>query len=391
MSRKYEATHPWLKFSIDLARASPAFWMALGEAQSKRQHIAGVPLKPAVAEELQKLYLAKGVFATTAIEGNTLSEDEVRQRLEGNLQLPPSKEYLGREIDNMLAACNSLERAVIETKDDGSFTTPEICNYNRLILQGLPLPNEVTPGSIREHSVEVARYRGAPAEDCAYLLDQFCVWLNTGFTPPQGQEIVYGVIKAVLAHLYLAWIHPFGDGNGRTARLLEIKILLAAGVPRAANHLLSNHYNQTRAEYYRQLDQASRNGGDVLPFLDYAVRGFVDGLREQLKMIKSEQWQLAWENYVHECFRDKNSKANIRQRYLLLDLSFKNRPVPPSEIPELSTRLASAYSGKHRKTIMRDLNTLVEMGLVTAVNDGYRARKELILAFLPQSISGRAT
>ncbi len=388
MIRKYEKTHPWLKFAAELGRAAPTFWMALGEAQSKCQHIAGVPLKPAVAEELHKMYLAKGVFATTAIEGNTLSEEEVRQRLDGVLELPPSKEYLGREIDNMLAACARVEGAVIETKD-GSFTTPEICNYNKLILDGLPTTSEVVPGIIRKHSVEVARYRGAPAEDCSYLMDKLCEWLNTGFNAPKGQEIVYGIIKAVIAHLYLAWIHPFGDGNGRTARLLEIKILLAAGVPRAANHLLSNHYNQTRAEYYRQLDAASRNGGDILPFLNYAVEGFVDGLREQLKLIREEQWELAWENYVHERFRDKNSIASVRQRHLLLDLSKRAKATTVSEVPNISTRLAAAYSGKHRKTIVRDLNTLIEMGLVMHVEAGYRARKERILAFLPQSIPGR--
>ena len=56
-------------------------------------------------------------------------------------------------------------------------------------------------------------------------------------------------------------------------------ILVISGVPAPAAHLLSNHYNQTRSEYYRQLGRASQSGGDVLPFITYAVRGFVDGLR----------------------------------------------------------------------------------------------------------------
>lgn len=57
---------------------------------------------------------------------------------------------------------------------------------------------------------------------------------------------MYAIFKAVVAHLYLAWIHPVGDGNGRTARLVEFQILLSSGVPSPAAHLLSNHYNQTR-------------------------------------------------------------------------------------------------------------------------------------------------
>src|SRR5258708_188060 len=92
--RTYEQTHPWLKFAADFRSAPPHFWMLLGECQSKCEHIAGVPLQPDTAEELYKIYLAKGALATTAIEGNTLSEEEVRKHLDGKLQLPPSLEEL---------------------------------------------------------------------------------------------------------------------------------------------------------------------------------------------------------------------------------------------------------------------------------------------------------
>ena len=114
----------------------------------------------------------------------------------------------------------------------------------------------------------VGSYRGAPWQDCEYLVgDGRCEWLESGdFEPPNREwEIPYALLKAVMAHLYIAWIHPFDDGNGRTARLMELQILLAAGVPMPATHLLSNHYNATRAEYYRQLDAASASGGDVVP------------------------------------------------------------------------------------------------------------------------------
>jgi hypothetical protein len=49
---------------------------------------------------MHKLFLAKGALATTAIEGNTLSEQEVLGHIERRLKLPPSKEYLGQEIDH---------------------------------------------------------------------------------------------------------------------------------------------------------------------------------------------------------------------------------------------------------------------------------------------------
>jgi hypothetical protein len=52
--------------------------------------------------------LPKGVRATTAIGGNTLSEEQVVKRIEGELELPPSKEHLGKEIDNIVEACRSI-------------------------------------------------------------------------------------------------------------------------------------------------------------------------------------------------------------------------------------------------------------------------------------------
>ncbi|CED92167.1 Fido domain [Actinomyces succiniciruminis] len=62
-------------------------------------------------------------------------------------------------------------------------------------------------------------------------------------------------ILATLAHLHLTWIHPFGDGNGRMSRLLEFELLIRAGVPVPAAHLLSDHYNKTRDMYYSILEQ----------------------------------------------------------------------------------------------------------------------------------------
>lgn len=384
--RTFEQTHPWIKFAIDLSEAPSRVWLLLGEAQSKCAHISNVPLLPATAQSLHLLYLAKGALATTAIEGNTLTEEEVARHLEGKLQLPPSKQYLVQEIDNIISACNQIT-SVLGASGLAPLTRAQIESFNRQVFVGLEVEPEVVPGKIREHSVTVARYLGAPAEDCRYLLDRLCEWLDgRDFDVPPEQsdnDVVYALVRAILAHLYLAWIHPFADGNGRTARLLEFQILVASGVPSPAAHLLSNHYNQTRSEYYRQLEASSRSGGDVLPFLEYAVRGFVDGLRAQLEVVRQQQWDMTWRDYVHDRFRNIATESKDRQRHLVLDLSNRAEPVPASEISRVSPRVAAEYARKTPKTLSRDLNTLVEMGLLERSPAGYRARRETILAFLP--------
>ena len=249
--RTFERTHPWLKFNIDLRKGDYEFWMAFGEAQSKCEHIANVPLVPTTAEKLHQIYLAKGVLATTAIEGNTLTEKEVMERIEGKLQLPPSKEYLGQEIDNIINACNWIADELF-TGTSSDICVADIKKYNKLVLENLPLEEDIVPGKIRTYSVGVGRYRAAPHEDCEHLLEKLCDWLNTGFKEPKEElKIAFGILKSIIAHLYFAWIHPFGDGNGRVARLIEFQTLIGSGIPSAAAHLLSNHYNATRTQYYK--------------------------------------------------------------------------------------------------------------------------------------------
>ncbi|MEW5956545.1 MAG: Fic family protein [Chloroflexota bacterium] len=384
--RTYQETHPWITFQVDLRKASHKLWMLLGEAQSKCDHVAGVPLLPNVAEYLHQVFLAKGVLATTAIEGNTLTEEEVFRRLEGKLELPPSKQYLGQEIDNVVEVCNLIANQIF-TDESIELGVDDIKEYNRLVLKNLPLSEDVVPGEFREHSVLIGRYRGAPADDCEYLLQKLCEWLNSDFDVPGADKVAFGILKAIVAHIYIAWIHPFGDGNGRTARLIEFKILLSVGVPTTAAHLLSNHYNLTRSEYYRHLDQAHKSGGDILPFIEYALQGFIDGLKEQITTIKQQQLQVHWINYIHDRFRDEDSISNIRRRRLVIDLSEKEKPVPTSKIRHISPRIAEAYAGKTDKTVIRDINHLITMGLVERTRKGVRAKPEIMFAFLPRTHS----
>ena len=383
--RKYEDTHPWISFQLHMDRVlNWDAWSLLGEIRASVRQIASVALRPKTALALHRLYLAKGVRATTAIEGNTLSEDEVRRILDNELSLPPSKEYLGREVRNIEQACDAIwQQAVSGTE---SRLNPEkIKQFNLWVRQGLPTAtDEAPPGELRTYSVGVGSYRGAPAEDCEHLLRRLCEWLaEPNFAGPPHHATEFAVIRSIVAHLYMAWIHPFADGNGRTARLVEFDILINAGFPTPCAHLLSNHYNETRSEYYRQLDYASKSRGDVGPFLRYAIQGMVDGLQTQLRAIGHEQLDIAWRNFVHEHFGNANTPARLRQRKLILELSRQRRHVEFSELAELSSKIAVEYSGKTSKTLRRDVNALERDRLLLKHNGKYFPNRFLILAFKP--------
>jgi len=389
---EYLKTHPWITFNLSLPRDQFRLWLRLGEVTSKIAHLAGAPLRPDVAEELHKIFLAKGVLATTAIEGNTLTEDQVKLQIEGKLSLPQSQRYLQQEVQNILDVCNREAASLLAgTEDHPGLCLELIKKYNSDVLRKLEPNDGTVPGEFRSHSVVVGNvYRGAPAADCEYLVGRLCEWLNgPDFAAPDEElKIPFALIKAIVAHVYLAWIHPFGDGNGRTARLVEFHLLFASGVPLPAAHLLSDHYNRTRTAYYRELAHASTSGGDLIPFLSYGLQGFLDGIRGQIQTVREQQMRVAWENYIHDRFREnKVSPTQKRRRDLVLELT--NHPwVNVSEIDLLTPRIARDYAAAGDRMLQRDLNAISRMGLILRRHGKVRAHKELIQAFLPGRVSG---
>lgn len=387
--RRYEKTHPWISFeAADVNDLHPRYWMLLGEARSKCEHLAGTPLKPAVARDLYQVTLVRGALATTAIEGNTLTEEQARGILDGTYKAPPSRAYQEQEVRNVLDALQDVHDQ-IAAGGEIRLSTALICEFNRQVLQGTQLDPEVAPGRIRTGSVVVGNYRAAPAEDCEYLLDRLVEWLDGPVFRNDDPEIQFAltVAKAVFAHLYLAWIHPFGDGNGRTARLVEFVILAGCGqVPVPAAFLLSNHYNLTRDHYYRELAMASKPGQPghgTRGFLSYAVEGFIDGIRDTIAMVREQQIQVAWVNYVYEVFGElPNTKASDRQRSLVLAMPM-GAPVPRADLEGLTPKIARLYAEAGPRTFSRDLNQLESLGLIQRAGRGYRARTDVILAFLP--------
>jgi Fic family protein len=360
-------------------------WLSLGAAESKCRHLAGIPLRPEKQQELNILSLQKGARATTAIEGNSLSTEEVSQIIEKNAaSFPRSKEYQRREVENVVKAYNGIV-SEIDGKDFCRVDYEQLMLDNIAILEGLELGEEVFPGKIRTHSVTVGRYLGAPAEDCEFLLKKLFEWLKSDWGFEKEHKIVEGILKAMMAHLYIAWIHPFGDGNGRSARMLEFRLLMAANVPLNAAHLLTTHYNDTRTEYYSHLDASSRiEKGDPANFLLYALNGFLDALDKQIEAILKEQLNVTWENHVHGVFGGKLSEAQARQRKLLLELSRFDRTISVDELRKrLSTELLAEYDGKTSRTFNRDINALKRRQLLIRINNMVFAAKDIVRAFLP--------
>jgi Fic family protein len=344
-------------------------------------------LRPEKHDELNRVSLRKGVQATTAIEGNSLSEEEIERIMRNeNEGFALSKEYQMIEAANVIEAYNAIIRDIDKF---GTCTAgyEELLSDNRAILNGLRMESGIVPGEIRTHSVRVGAYRGAPPEDCEYLLHRLFAWMEEDWGLGKNHKTIEGILKAITAHLYITWIHPFGDGNGRSARMLEFRMLMASGVPMTAAHLLTTHYNDTRAEYYSALASTSQKqaGENPVNFILYALQGFVDALDEQIRIILEEQLNVTWENYIHNYeFTGALSDAQARQRELLLEISQFTSPITLNELRKrLSQELLAKYAKKTTRAFSRDINDLERRNLIFKTGTKILAAKSRMRAFLP--------
>lgn len=376
-SRQYESSHPWLTFNFNTDTLTRIIWAHLGESFSKCQHLIGAPLQPRVAWDLARVYMRRGALASAAIEGNTLSEDEVNEILDNDKRLPESQQYLEQEVRNVLSALKSVRREVYDL--DGSFrlSAEWILGKHAELLNDLTVADHVTPGAYRDIPIVVGNYRGAPAEDVPYLMDRLCEWINTILDDVNAhresapdQAFFLAFFAATLAHLYLAWIHPFGDGNGRTARLIECAILAHCGlVPWVSTNLLSDYYNRTRGRYYEKLADASRRD-DVAGFIAYSALGYRDQLREQIRTVQQHQRMVAWVNYVHERFQSEPSTDTARRRRAVVLAMPDDIALTRKQIRYLTPTVAEMYDGTSDRLFRRDMSKLVELELIDEIHPG---------------------
>ena len=362
----------------------------LGSCDAMVQALRYLPLSPDLRAKMLEVSLIKGAMATTAIEGNTLTEDEVRAIHEGRSHIPQSRKYLEQEVRNILNALNGIHKEVIESHAISPVTPDMIRSFNAQVGKDLGNAFESIPGEFRKCEVVVGTYRAPDHRAVKLLIERMCEWLRQEFSYEKETRPAFanGVIEAIVAHVYLVWIHPFADGNGRTARLLEFYLLLRGGLPNTCAHILSNHYNNTRSEYYRQLSAAGRTC-DLTEFIRYAVIGLRDGLSEVLSEAQRHQIVSCWRNYVYDRLDAVRLSRGVHKRYAKLLTSMDVFTTYTRDaLQNVSTEVAAMYGKIAKGTIHRDLRAICGMGLIDDHgNDSYSVRTDELLERLPMARS----
>ena len=247
--------------------------MDLNDLSKKKQILDKYrPLPPELLKNLEDWFRVELTYTSNAIEGNTLTRRETALVVEKGLTVG------GKTLVEHLEAANHAKAIDWISHKVGASSEPiseaDLLKIHELILTGIDNQNagfyRSIPVRISGSTVVLPNSRKVPD-----LMNEFCAWLAS------EKEEDHPVKKAAEAHYWLVTIHPFVDGNGRTARLLMNLILLKAGYPTAIVR------KTERLTYLASLEKA-QTGGSKNDYLNLIYKAVNRSLDIYLKAAKGE-------------------------------------------------------------------------------------------------------
>jgi Fic family protein len=357
----------------------PRIEKLLVEAETLCDAIHELPILPKWSSQIDPELLYSSIAGTAAIEGNTLNAEEVRALDEGKI---PDGGHTAKdrlEITNLINAYRMLEqetakpsmtnalalaRALTSPVPELDLDENHIRDLHRQITNGLPYENNI-PGVYRNGMVKVGdKTRGGiytPTkiiEDVRTPMQEFVNWINSTDLINEN-----AFVRAALAHYHFSLIHPFWDGNGRLARLIEARLLQSAGI-RYVPKMLSNYYYRHVDDYYRAFSDSIGAKEDVTPFLEFNLRGVIESLLQMKNRIVFFIRILAMRDYLHFLV---NKKAISKRQNDLLTLLLDDSSRTPFSLHELQHTMpyAMMYRKVSEMTARRDLKNLLDRKLLT--------------------------
>ncbi len=228
------------------------------------------PLPVAAVKNLRDVYRVEWTYNSNAIEGNTLSLIETKVVMEDGLTIGGKRLQEHFEVINHSEAISYIEDQVTQTAELDERTLKTI---HHLILKNI---DDENAGRYRSINVRISGSQHEPPHflQVENAMQELFDWYN------QEKDRLHPVELAALFHFKFVYIHPFADGNGRTARLLMNLILMSHGYPPA----IVKAENSQRLTYYEVLETASVQG-NTQPFIELITQCVEESLTIYLKAI----------------------------------------------------------------------------------------------------------
>lgn len=261
---RYIIPRRWIRYDATL------IFNSLIEAKTAAAILRRTPHLPQWVERAHEEQLRLEAVGTSRIEGAEFTQREQEDALAADSYARSDLTYSQRQLRSANATYRWLQTIPTEHP-----VTPEfILEIHRRMVTGCD-DDKCEPGALRPASWNVTfgspRCRGVEGGDeCRLAFHALCAAIAQEFQQHDP------VVQAIATHYHIGAMHPFGDGNGRTARALEAFMLRRAGVNDTAMVSLSNYYYEHKDEYLRTLHQSRQNGHNLTPFLRFALTAVAD-------------------------------------------------------------------------------------------------------------------
>ena len=265
--------------------------------------ISRAKLLPQNEIKLRRQALIRMTHSSTKIEGNILNLKQVEAIAAHKKVDAPAREIY--EVENYLKALKYIAE-IVSKKEPVS--EKSLLKIHRIVTDKT-LPKDQS-GHYRRGPVFVVRrrpgmtdeivYRGPDAKDVTHLIRELINWLKRS-----QQQDINPVIVAGILHQEIAAIHPFTDGNGRTARAMATLILYQRGYDFRRLFALEDYYNKNRAKYYEAINIGKNyleRKTDLTPWLEYFISGFkeeIDNVKAQVLVLSLKKANISLKSKVY--------------------------------------------------------------------------------------------
>ncbi|OFV96284.1 MAG: hypothetical protein A3F68_09700 [Acidobacteria bacterium RIFCSPLOWO2_12_FULL_54_10] len=356
---KYVSPKNWVKFN------HPELFEELSNAKAAVMSLKSIPYQRRWVQEIQQIQLKMEVAGSSRIEG----AEFVGNELEVAIKAQSPEQLLTRSQKQANSAVKAY-KWIAEIPDDKPIDEKLICDVHRLVVTDCD-DDHCAPGRIREqdHNITfgIPMHRGATGgEETAAALRQLAKEAHTNFRDCDP------LIQALALHYHLVAIHPFGDGNGRTARILEALLLQRASLKDSLFIAMSNYYYEEKATYLSSLSEVRARDYDLTPFLKFGLKGIAKQSERLMNLIKTQVSKEIFRNLMHDLFtRLQSTRKRVivpRQLAILEKLLNMDGEI---EYSQLADAVRDDY--KKRKfpfqAFLRDVAKLIVLGAIEMRHD----------------------
>ena len=255
---------------------TPHLLAEVEQVAALRERIQSAVVDLAWIPALQKDTRTRNVHASTAIEGNPLTLEQVRALEEGRELSAPGTRHK-REVVNYFAGLRYVEKNSAKK----TIRHADILELHRILAGEVMDQGEA--GTYRTIAVRVGQYLPPPPDAVSGLMFELLEWWN------KAAQQLSPVLSSAILHYRFEAIHPFADGNGRTGRALALWELYRRGFD--THHIFSvdEYYWEDRPKYYAALDGVRQAGEDLTVWLEYCAAGIRQTLERAWLRIQAFQ------------------------------------------------------------------------------------------------------